>query len=271
MRGEFLDLDGHRLYYYAAGTRGVGDPVLFLHGFPASSYLWCGVVPRMPEGYRLIVLDQLGYGRSDHPAGADLSIAAHGQRALAVLDTLNVPQACLVGHDLGAAVALWLAVNAPTRVSGLALVNAVALDGWPRWRTRVARALTPVVRHVPAPLLAGETYASLLRGFSDRELGRHALDHFLRPFARVRGREALLAHLAAQRDSETREMVLASISVPTAILHGAHDPFVPASLGRRLQAAIPGATLEILPDGRHFLPLDLPDRVAASLATLLTR
>jgi len=70
MRGEFLNLDGYWLYYYAAGSRDAGEPVLFLYGFPSSSHLWGGVVSSMPGGHRLIVLDQLGYGRSDRPDGA---------------------------------------------------------------------------------------------------------------------------------------------------------------------------------------------------------
>jgi len=67
MRGEFLDLSGARLYYYAAGTRGAGVPVVFIHGFPTSSHLWNDVVPLMPQGHRLVVLDLLGFGRSDRP------------------------------------------------------------------------------------------------------------------------------------------------------------------------------------------------------------
>src|SRR3990170_5845682 len=128
MRGEFLDLAGHRLYYYAAGTRGGGAPVLFLHGFPTSSYLWNDVVRFMPEGYRLIVLDQLGFGRSDRPDGAAVSVSGHAERAIAVLDLLQVPKACVVGHDLGGAVAQWIAVHAPERVTRMALVNSVGLD-----------------------------------------------------------------------------------------------------------------------------------------------
>lgn len=271
MRGEFLDLAGQRLYYYAAGTRGAGEPVLFLHGFPTSSYLWNDVVRLMPEGYRLIVLDQLGYGRSDRPDGAAVSVSAHAARALAVLDVLQVPKVCLVGHDLGGAVAQWLAVNAPDRVTRMALINSVGLDAWPNWRTRAARALIGIARRLPAPLLAGEAYASLLRGFADRDEGRHALDHFLRPFAQRGGREALLAHLAAQRPDETTVLPLGAVRAPTAIMHGAHDPFVPVALSRRLQTAIPSATLEVIGAGSHFLPLDAADRVAAAVAELLHR
>lgn len=271
MRGEFLDLDGHRLYYYAAGTRGAGEPVLFLHGFPSSSHLWAGVVRYMPEGHRLIVLDQLGYGRSDSVENAAVTIAAHGRRALAVLDALNVPQACIVGHDLGGGVAQWLAVHAPQRVSRLALVNSVGFDGWPRWRTRVARSFAGVARLLPAPLVAGEAYAALVRGFADRDEGRRALDVFLRPFANMRGRDSLLAHLSAQRPDETRALNLATVQAPTAVIHGARDPFVAVRVGQLLQHAIPGATLDILADASHFSPVDAPDRVASIIGALLAR
>src|SRR5688500_17555445 len=73
VRGEFLDLSGARLYYYAAGSHGDGDPVLFLHGFPTSSHLWQDVVPHVPPGHRVVVVDLLGFGRSDFPNGRDVS------------------------------------------------------------------------------------------------------------------------------------------------------------------------------------------------------
>lgn len=271
MRGEFLDLGGQRLYYYAAGTRGAGEPVLLLHGFPTSSYLWSSVVRCMPDGHRLIVLDQLGYGRSDRPDGAALSIPAHAQRALAVLDALQAEQVCVVGHGLGGGVAQWLAVHAPARVTRLALVSSVGMRAWPSARVRLARALIPVARHLPATLLAGQAYSALLRGFADRDEGRHALDQFLRPFAQPLGRAPLLAHLAALQCDDTAALALSAVRAPTAVLHGAHDPFVPASLAAALHAAIPGSTLERFDDGRHFLPLDAPDRVAASIGSLLKR
>src|SRR3954469_21082541 len=101
MRGEFLDLSGARLYYYAAGTRGVGVPVVFLHGFPTSGHLWSDVVPLMPEGHRIVVVDLLGYGRSDPPGPRSLSLKAHGARIIELMDALRIEKACIVGHDLG--------------------------------------------------------------------------------------------------------------------------------------------------------------------------
>ncbi|MEX2325322.1 MAG: alpha/beta fold hydrolase, partial [Gemmatimonadaceae bacterium] len=60
MRGEFVDVGGVRLYYYAAGTRGGGDPIVLLHGFATSSVLWRGLIPLLPPGRRIVAADLLG-------------------------------------------------------------------------------------------------------------------------------------------------------------------------------------------------------------------
>src|SRR5947207_9859881 len=105
MRGEFLDLADGRIYYYAAGTRGAGEAIVLIHGFPASSHVWFDVVAKLPTGHRVVVGDQLGFGRSDSPAAADYSVGGHGRRIVEMLDALAIDRACLVGHEIGAAVA----------------------------------------------------------------------------------------------------------------------------------------------------------------------
>src|SRR5215213_5873723 len=99
MRGEFLDLGEVRLYYYAAGSRGAGEPIVLLHGFPTSAHLWSDVVPSLPAGHRVVVLDLLGFGRSDPPSSsAAVDMRSHAERVVAVLDRLGINFACLVGH-----------------------------------------------------------------------------------------------------------------------------------------------------------------------------
>src|SRR5438067_1921087 len=128
MRGEFLDLGGTRVYYYAAGTRGAGNPVVLIHGFPTSSHLWNDVVPLMPPGHRIVVLDLLGYGRSDRPKGHGVDLAAHGTRTVALLDELRIDRACLVGHGMGGGIAQWIAAHHVPRVSHLCLIDSVSID-----------------------------------------------------------------------------------------------------------------------------------------------
>jgi pimeloyl-ACP methyl ester carboxylesterase len=276
MRGEFVDLAGRRLYYYAAGTRGAGEPVVFVHGFPASSHLWQGVVREMPDGHRLVVLDQLGFGRSDRPEGAALTVAAHAERLKALLDELHIENACLVGHGMGGAVVQAVALNWPDRVTRLGLVNSVAFDAWPRGAARLARqcaTFAPLGRALGAPLLAGLVHGSLLPGFADAESGRHALDNYLRAFTSHLGVDALVAQLRAMRDPGVAALGerLGTLTQPTAVVWGARDPFLSVRVGSQLRDAIPGASLDVIPQARHFSPEDTPERVGAVLTALLKR
>ena len=271
MRGEFVDVDGARLYYYAAGTRGAGEPVVFLHGFPTSGHLWNEVVAQMPAGHRIVVVDLLGYGRSDPPGPRSLSLRAHANRVVGLLDALGISSACIVGHDVGGGIAQSLAVHWPERVSRLALVDSVAFTGWPARDVRIARALLPLVRRLPTNWLLPIVRADLERGYSDASRAGHSIDKYQRPFNSDEGRTVFLTHLASLDSRETQELAarLNEIAVPTAIVWGADDPFLPLALGRRLAASIPGATFDVINDARHFTPEDSPREVAQILGGLL--
>jgi pimeloyl-ACP methyl ester carboxylesterase len=64
---------------------------------------------------------------------------------------------------------------------------------------------------------------------------------------------------------------LGEITIPTSVIWGAHDSFLPVKIGRRLAAAIPGATLTVVPHARHFVPEDAPRPLTDALAALLAR
>lgn len=274
VRGEFVDVGDARLYYYASGTRGSGEPIVFIHGFPTSSHLWNGVVPLVPKGHRVVVLDLLGFGRSDPPApGSDLSVRGHAERVVALLDTLGINYATIVGHDLGGGIAQSLAVRHPTRVARLCLINSVAFDAWPGREVKLVRATMPLTRHLPATWILSVLRADLLRGYVVSERGSHSIDQYVRPFTTESGRDVLVAHLAALDSTETRalEPRLKDIVAPTTVVWGGEDPFLPRELAERLAAAIPGAVLDVVPDVRHFTPEEAPERITQALTQLLDR
>lgn len=273
MRGEFVDLDGIRLYYYAAGTRGAGEPVVFLHGFPTSGHLWSEVIPQMPEGYRVVVVDLLGYGRSDPPRARPLTLRAHAEHVVALFDALGIATACIVGHHLGGGVAQSMAVHWPNRVSRLALVDSVAFTGWPSRDLRLSRALFAVLKVVPAGWLLPITRADMERGYADAPRAAHSIDKYLRPFISDEGHTVLLRHLRALDARETNALAarLGEIVAPTAVIWGEHDPFLPQKLGMRLAKAIPGATFDVVEGARHYTPEDAPRQVAEILGALLRR
>ncbi len=273
MRGEFLDLSGARLYYYAAGTRGAGVPVVFIHGFPTSSHLWSGVVPFMPPGHRLVVLDLLGYGRSDRPLTRPVDARGHANRIVELLDQLTIDRACIVGHGFGGGIAQALAIDHPQRVSHLGLIDSTAFERWPSLRMPLAKALAPLAAILPASIVVGALRADLAGGFDSAERANHSIDLYLRPFDCREGRDAITAHLRGLKAdaNSTLSERLSSIQVPTSVIWGQQDPVIPLAIGRRLQQAIRGATIEVVPGAKHFTPEEAPRPVADAIESLLNR
>ena len=192
---------------------------------------------------------------------------------IGLLDNLGINYACVVGHDIGGGIAQSMAVRYPQRVSRLLLVDSVGFAEWPTRDVKLARAMLPLTRHLPATWLLSILRTDLLRGYQDHDRGARSIELYVRPFASIEGRDAFMEHLLALDNSETAALVprLKNIVAPTAIVWGRYDPFLPVSLGSRLQAAISGSTFDIVPNGSHFTPEDAPARVGDALTSLLAR
>ncbi len=284
MRGEFVDLAGARMYCYAFGSRGVGEPIVLIHGAFTSSHLWQDLLPRLPEGHRVLVLDLLGHGRSDPPGGAAMTIAAHAERVAQLLDIMGVPVASLVGHGMGAAVAAAIAQRQPTRVARLALINPTMLADTPRDAMisgRLARiaALLPLWRWLAPGWLASALHASLLPAYAQRDRGAHSLDVYLRGFRTRDGRDAACAQLAALRASRADTVSAlqpGALHGPVLLAVGRLDPLRSESRTARLTTALAAATrgalsIHRLPGVAHVAPEEAPDQLGALITELLTR
>jgi pimeloyl-ACP methyl ester carboxylesterase len=170
-------------------------------------------------------------------------------------------------------VAQSAAIRFPHRVSRLCLINSVAFDAWPAREVKLARAMLPLTRHLPPSWILSIVRADLLRGYVDHDRGSRDIDLYLRPFAEVEGRDVLMTHLLGLDNAETQALAprLQHIVSPTTIVWGEHDPFLGVAVGERLCSAIPGSTLEVVRDARHFLPEESPHEVAAAIGKLLLR
>ena len=117
-----VDVDGVGIEYQATGE---GRPVVLLHGFPDTGRLWRHQVPALAAaGFRVIVPDLRGYGRSGKPEAVDAySLPLLAGDVLAILADLEIARAHLVGHDWGAALGWVLASLAPGNVDHLVALS----------------------------------------------------------------------------------------------------------------------------------------------------
>jgi len=269
MRGEFIDLNGERIYYYAAGTRGAGDPIVLIHGFPTSSHIWFDVVPKLPQGHRVIVVDLPGFGRSDPPPDSAGQLSSHAIRVALLLHLLQVERACVIGHGAGGAIAQLMALI-PGKVSGLGII-ACGRAPFPPANSMLS-VIARAARYAPTMLWQKLAGSEIAAGYVDHDRGRRSAEVFLRPFSARDGGRLFAQHFFELRG---REFMVGSepgqISVPTAILAGRDDPFVGVDAVRALQKSIAGATLRVFDSQRHFLPEEAPSEVAAAISELVAR
>lgn len=118
---KFQSVLGSRMHYVDEGE---GDPILFLHGNPTSSYLWRNVMPHLEPQGRVIALDLIGMGKSDKP-DIDYTYDDHIRYVEGFIDALNLQNITLVIHDWGSALGFDYASRHENNVSGIAFMEAI--------------------------------------------------------------------------------------------------------------------------------------------------
>jgi len=245
----------------ALDDQGKGTAVLLLHGFPATRHLWSRVAPLLTEaGFRVLVPDLAGYGASEAPSDVRVDMASQARWMLELLDALGLTHSAVVAHDVGSAAAQLMAVSAPRRISGLAVLDGVYGDEWAMDAIASIQRWDPLDAHRLLPVLVRR----LDRGGVLREM-----------LAAYQGEQGGLRLIRAARDLDPQQTAhigesLRTSGIPALVLWGEHDPFLSIDAVGGPLAKLLGAELIALPGG-HFTPLDCPAEVAAALRDFLAR
>lgn len=269
IRGDGIELE----------VRDEGDaddpPVLLVHGFPDSSYLWRHQVEALTAaGLRAIVPDMRGFGASDKPAAVeDYRLTRAVADLVAILDALGIQQAKLVGHDWGAAVAWVFAALHPDRVERLVAMS-VGHPGAQRRtiadREKAWYMLLFQFEGVAEELLARDDW-QLFREWlrEDGDVERY-IEDLSRPGALTAGLSWYRANLHPKRQLEPRP-ALPPVRAPTLGLWSTGDHYLNEQPMLDSADHVTGPwRYERVEGASHWMQLDATDRVNALLLEFLT-
>lgn len=271
-QSRYREVEGLRLAHL---DEGAGKPVLFVHGEPTWSFLWRKViVPVRDSGFRCIVPDHAGFGRSDKPVDiAWYTYDRHVELSATLLEDLDLREATIVVHDWGGPIGLRLAVEHPDRISRIVILDTGLFtgeqrmsDAWLAFRDFVAR-----TEDLPVGFL--------VKGACRQDPGEEVIAAYDAPFpnaaskAGARAFPLLIPHEPDAPGAAAGRRVLSALREdrrPTLMLWGDSDPVLPLSTGERFAAAIGREPPRAIEGASHFLQEDRGAEIGELIAGWLT-
>lgn len=265
---------------------GAGEPVVFLHGNPTSSYLWRNVLePVAASGRRCIAPDLIGMGASGKPQ-IGYRLADHIAYVDGFIEALGLERFTLVGHDWGAVIALDQLRRFPERVRGAAFLEG-HIHPISRWEDldESSRDLFRRLRNpdLAAPLILEQNFfiETVLPSGVLRTLSAEEMDAYRQPFLDPLDRRTMLAwprEIPIEGEpADVTELVIANQTViadptvPKLLIHATPGAVIRTPEVEWCRAHGKNLTIAAVGPGIHFLPEDRPAQIAAALSDWLQR
>lgn len=245
---------------------GSGEPIVLVHGVGMGQDVWAPQVSDLARDFEVVVYDMWGHGHSTLPAGS-LELSHYAQQLVDLLDHLDLPSVHVIGHSMGALVALEFALAYPQRCQGVVAMNAVFS------RTKQQR---HAVQQRAEELMRNGTQANvddtMTRWFGDpvdarydeaERLSRKLLTE-VNPQGYARAYQ-VFATADAQHASR-----LPGLQVPVLFFTGELDPNSTPAMSKTMAKMAPNAQVNILVGQRHMMSLTAPEQVNGILRNALT-
>ena len=254
-KSRFTNVDGIRVHYQEFGDP-ADPPVILLHGYTASVYVWKTSAPLLADaGFHVVAIDLVGFGYTEKPRFFDYTIQSQARMVSRFMDRLGIGRATLLGSSYGGAVAATLALDYAERVEKLVLVDAVINDdlkSHPILKLASLRGLGEVI----TPFLADSKrlMRHRMRG-TIHPANHHLVDEdrvnaIRRPLFAADGHHSLLATSRAW-DANRITADANLINQPTLIIWGEEDTVIPIRDGYKLQSEILHSQLVVFKDCGH--------------------
>jgi pyruvate dehydrogenase E2 component (dihydrolipoyllysine-residue acetyltransferase) len=255
--------DGREIAALLAGPEDAPEKLVFLHGLTGAQSTWMSLLGSLVERYRVAALDLPGHGKSSKtaPEAADYSVSGLAAAADEAMRSLGMAPAIVVGHSLGGAVALQLALSQPKAVRALVLIDSAGLG------KEIAPELLDLVAAEPTADSARSLFSLFLH---DQRLVLERGVEEMRQNLSAEGAHAAvnaIANAAFSREGQTTglEARLGDVDRPTYIVWGELDRVIPAAQAGAAQERIRGSWLDVMEGIGHVPQVEAPIQLAALL------
>jgi len=267
---HFVNVDGARVHYQKFGDPSK-PPVILIHGYTASVYVWNSVAPMLADaGFHVIAVDLLGFGYSEKPSWFDYSIQAQARMISRFMSRIGIGRAIIVGSSYGGAVALNLTLDYPERVEKLVLSDAVCNDE-PKNHPIIRLASIRGVGEVITPLLIDSKafmryrMQGTLAKSNHHMITKERLQSIRRPLHAVDAHRSVLA-TSRNWNANRLEQDAHLINQQTLIIWGEQDTVIPIKNGYKLHGEIMNSRFVVLKDCGH-VPQEEKSEIFAELVS----
>ncbi|MHA6803212.1 alpha/beta fold hydrolase [Salinifilum ghardaiensis] len=245
---------------------GAGPPVVLLHGTPNWSFLWRGVVEQLSARHCVYVFDWPGFGRSARFAGQNISWDEQARRLPELFAHWELAAPTVVAFDFAPIFALRAHFFEGLDAGAFVFADAAVIPPFVSDFSRVAREDIGTMRRLPAHIAEGMIAAHLART-THRPMPPEVFEEYMSPWRGEDGVAAYWRAVARYDEDLAAPLVsrLGQLTVPTRLLWGEFDAWIPPEKARELAAALDGAELRFIPEAGHFSPEDNPRAFAAEI------
>lgn len=232
----------HKIAYYEAGK---GSAVILIHGLGADARHWAANIDALSQNFRVIAVDQIGYGQSDKPV-MRYTVGNFADYLHGFLVATKIEKASLVGNSLGGWVALEFSLRHPEMVEKLVLVDAAGLRPTQALKLPKGRiSLSPLNTHWFFDLMEAN------KQWATTDLGPNAFERHLKNGDSYTIASSV-AEMATGREFEDKK--LEKMRVPTLIIWGRDDVLIPLAMGEQFHKQIKGSKLMVM-EGTGHIPM----------------
>lgn len=260
-------------------VEGEGRPLLFLHGFGSNLYCWRYLRKALADRYQLLLVDLKGFGASPKPRDGMYSVQDHARLIYESIVERDLKDLTLIGHSMGGGIALFTCLKLcdegqTRRLRSLVLIDGVAYQQELPGYMGVLR--IPALGELSTYLLPSRFNVGRVLKLCYYDPSRITSDQvpaYADPMNTPGGKYAVLrtARQLIPKDLDQLAKRYATITVPTLLLWGDHDPLVPRWVATKLEKTLPNCRLVIIPECGHIPQEEKPEETARILSEFLAR